>query len=45
MTHFYTQLKAGVGKREALRQAQMEAAKKFPEPFFWAPFFLTGSGV
>lgn len=45
MTHFYTRLKTGLGKREALRQAQIEAARKFPEPFFWAAFFLTGSGV
>ena len=44
MQAFYTRLKAGIGKQEALRQAQLELRKKHPEPAFWAAFYLTGDG-
>lgn len=44
MQQFYAQLRKGQDKREALRRAQIETRKKFPHPFFWAPFFLVGRG-
>jgi CHAT domain-containing protein len=42
MERFYAQLKSG-NKRDALRQAQLETKKRFPHPFYWAPFYLIGS--
>lgn len=42
MERFYLHL-ARENKREALRMAQMETKKRFPHPFFWAPFYLIGS--
>lgn len=42
MTSFYANLKK-LNKRDALRQAQLETKKKFPNPYFWAAFYLTGS--
>ena len=30
---------------EALRQAQLQLRKQFPEPVFWAAFYLTGEGI
>jgi len=45
MKRFYTNLKKGLPKREALRQAQLDTRKAFPHPFFWAAFFLTGLGI
>ena len=41
MTRFYTGLK-GKDKREALRQAQIAVRERFPHPFYWAAFQLTG---
>ncbi len=41
MTRFYGALK-GTSKREALRLAQIETRKKYPHPYFWAAFQLTG---
>jgi CHAT domain-containing protein len=43
MERFYANL-ARMDKREALRSAQIETARKFPHPFFWAAFYLTGVG-
>jgi CHAT domain-containing protein len=45
MKRFYTNLKSGMGKREALRQAQINTRSEFAHPFFWAAFFLTGLGM
>ncbi|HUJ89603.1 MAG TPA: CHAT domain-containing protein [Syntrophorhabdales bacterium] len=42
MTGFYNALKKS-GKREALRQAQLNARKKYPHPYYWASFQLTGN--
>jgi len=42
MAGFYDALKK-TGKREALRQAQLNAQKKYPHPYYWASFQLTGS--
>ncbi len=44
MKAFYTRLKTGMAKKQALREAQMEVRKSFPHPFFWAAFFITGQG-
>ena len=41
MERFYFHLK-NTNKAEALRLAQLELIKKYPHPFFWAPFVLTG---
>lgn len=41
MQAFYGNL-ASMNKREALRQAQIQARTAFPHPFFWAAFQLTG---
>ncbi len=43
MTSFYTNLKR-MPKASALRQAQLETKKKYPHPFFWSAFQLTGMG-
>jgi CHAT domain-containing protein len=32
-----------MNKRDALRAAQIATAKKIPEPYFWAAFYLTGA--
>ncbi len=42
MTRFYDGLRQR-DKREALRQAQKGAMARYPHPFFWAAFQLTGS--
>ncbi len=41
MQQFYADLKKG-NKGEALRQAQLATRKKFPHPYYWAAFELTG---
>jgi CHAT domain-containing protein len=43
MERFYANL-ARMNKRDAMRAAQLEVAKKIPQPYFWAAFYLTGSG-
>lgn len=45
MQSFYSHLKNREAKLDALRQAQQETRKKYPHPFFWAAFFLTGQGL
>ncbi|MFK8057138.1 MAG: CHAT domain-containing protein [Saprospiraceae bacterium] len=44
MENFYTNLKAGVGKAEALRQAKLSFLKQGRKnfPHYWAAFVLTG---
>lgn len=42
MRTFYTNL-SRTGKLDALRQAQLELKRKYPEPYFWAPFQLVGN--
>jgi len=39
---FYTHLKGGMGKAEALRAAQSDVRRKYPHPYYWAAFVLTG---
>ncbi|GBC78365.1 Regulatory protein AfsR [bacterium HR08] len=44
MMRFYRQMKAGVGKAEALRRARLELLRegRYLHPFYWAPFVLVG---
>jgi CHAT domain-containing protein len=42
MLAFYSNLKQGLGKAEALRAAQAEVRLKRPNPYYWAAFVLTG---
>ncbi|MFC1976376.1 CHAT domain-containing protein, partial [Chloroflexota bacterium] len=42
MEHFYTYLRAEMGKAEALQQAQIEVRRVYPHPYYWAAFVLTG---
>lgn len=44
MKSFYTNLKAGSNKAEALRLAKTEMikSKKYSHPFYWAGFVLNG---
>jgi CHAT domain-containing protein/tetratricopeptide (TPR) repeat protein len=44
MEHFYTYMAQGSDKADALRQAQLDAAKEYPDPYFWAGFVLSGLG-
>lgn len=41
MVEFYQNLKK-TDKREALRQAQLTIKQRYPHPFYWAAFQLTG---
>ncbi len=42
MKRFYTHLKQGRGKAEALQAAQTETRQKYPHPYYWAAFVLSG---
>lgn len=42
MRSFYTHLKRGMGKAQALRMAQSETRRQFANPYYWAAFVLTG---
>lgn len=42
MTRFYKELLKN-DKLEALREAQLETKKKYPHPYYWASFQLTGN--
>ena len=42
MWEFYRHLKAGRNKAEALRQAQVATLAKYPHPYYWAAYQLTG---
>jgi hypothetical protein len=43
MERFYTHLRAGMGKAQALQQAQRDVRAQYPHPYYWASFVLTGS--
>jgi CHAT domain-containing protein/predicted negative regulator of RcsB-dependent stress response len=42
MRSFYTHLKQGMSKAAALREAQRETRTKYPHPYYWAAFVLSG---
>jgi CHAT domain-containing protein/Tfp pilus assembly protein PilF len=44
MERFYTHLHDGMGKSEALRQAQMDVREQHPNPYYWAGYVLSGDG-
>jgi CHAT domain-containing protein/Tfp pilus assembly protein PilF len=44
MERFYTHLRAGMGKAAALRQAQFDVRTKYPNPYYWSGFVLSGDG-
>jgi CHAT domain-containing protein len=48
VSKFYIKYKSGVSKAEALRQAQIDmikgsSSKLYKNPYYWAPFILSGS--
>jgi hypothetical protein len=42
MDRFYTHRQAGLGKAAALRQAQLDVRARYPNPYYWAGFVLSG---
>jgi CHAT domain-containing protein len=42
MREMYTNIKAGMSKRAALRQAQLAVKEAYGHPYYWAPFILMG---
>lgn len=44
MRNFYGFLKGGMSKAAALRNAKMKMREKYTNPFYWAPYILTGDG-
>ena len=42
MQEFYHQLQTGKDKAEALRSAEVTTLAKYPHPYFWAAYQLTG---
>lgn len=42
MTRFYRELR-GSDKRDALRTAQLKTRERYPHPYYWASFQLTGA--
>ena len=43
MAAFYRHLAAGVSKVCALQQSAQELRRRYPHPFYWAPFSLVGN--
>lgn len=42
MSHFYTELKRGASRLEALRRASARVRAQWPHPYHWATFTLSG---
>jgi len=42
MVELYAQLRRGATKAEALRVAQLRTREKYPHPYYWGGFVLTG---
>jgi CHAT domain-containing protein/Tfp pilus assembly protein PilF len=42
MEDFHRDLRAGMPKDEALKDAMAAVRKEYPQPFYWAPFILLG---
>ena len=42
MRAFYQNLRAGQAKGESLRQAQLATLARYPHPYYWAAYQLTG---
>jgi CHAT domain-containing protein len=43
MQEFYRRLHAGQTPASALRHAALGVRKRYPHPYYWAPFVLTGA--
>ncbi len=43
MSEFYSQLKTGINKAQALQNAQKQLLTQKGEPYYWAPFVLLGN--
>ena len=43
MKAFYTSIRSGAEPPDALRSAMIELRDRYPHPYFWAPFILTGA--
>jgi CHAT domain-containing protein len=43
MIEFYRRLKEGKRRAEALRKAQLEIKKKYPNPYYWGAFICQGN--
>jgi len=43
MQHFYQRLAGGMDKGEALQQAKLALAVHWRQPFYWAPYILSGA--
>jgi len=43
MLDFYRHLRRGLTPTGALRQAQLDSARRNPHPYYWAPFTVTGA--
>ena len=43
MREMYTQIRAGLSKRAALRSAQLAIKDAYGHPYYWAPFVLMGN--
>jgi len=42
MVAFYSHLRQGLSKADALRAAQADVRRQYQSPFYWAGFVLTG---
>ncbi len=42
MQAFYAGVSAGYDKADAMREAMAEIRKRYPHPYYWAPFMLIG---
>ena len=42
MESWYRHMRAGMGRAEALRAAQLALKAEFPHPYYWAPFMIVG---
>lgn len=42
MVSYFDYVKRGLGKGEALQRAQVDTRSKYPHPYYWASFVLTG---
>jgi CHAT domain-containing protein len=43
MQGFHRRLLAGESPAQALRESALDVRKQYPEPFYWAPFVVTGA--
>jgi CHAT domain-containing protein len=44
MVEFYSQLRMGAAKSAAMQTAMQSLRKRYPHPYYWAPFSLIGKG-